>query len=286
VTNATHGLGPKVLRIGLTQDWLNTADPAVTRSPSGTGRWQWQLHNATCAELYRHPDAAGAAGDALQPELAAGLPQRSAGGRRWTIALRSGLRFSPPLNRPVTGEDIRASIVRALSPQLGPSAHAAGVLRSVDGLRAYRRGAKDVPGISLRRGALVVRTIRPVDDLAARLALPYFCVLPAGIPTPAGGYPDPIPTAGPYYLAAHQGGEVAVLRPNPGYHGPRGQHLDGLILDLNVDDRTGVSDVRRGRLDYFTGDDEATSSRLGCRLTRAHLPGPDLAALCVVPPPH
>jgi Bacterial transcriptional activator domain len=193
VTNATHGLGPKVLRIGLTQDWLNTADPAVTRSPSGTGRWQWQLHNATCAELYRHPDAAGAAGDALQPELAAGLPQRSAGGRRWTIALRSGLRFSPPLNRPVTGEDIRASIVRALSPQLGPSAHAAGVLRSVDGLRAYRRGAKDVPGISLRRGALVVRTIRPVDDLAARWRCPTSASCPRGSPHPPVATRIPFP---------------------------------------------------------------------------------------------
>ncbi len=39
---------------------------------------------------------------------------------------------------------------------------------------------------------------RPVRDLPARLALPYSCVLPAGTPTPPGGYEDPVPTAGPY----------------------------------------------------------------------------------------
>ena len=70
----TEGLGRKVIRIGLTQDWLNITDPAVTPSRSGTGQWRWQLHHATCAELYQHPDAGGASGAALQPELASAHP--------------------------------------------------------------------------------------------------------------------------------------------------------------------------------------------------------------------
>src|SRR6185503_14688253 len=37
-TVPTRGLGPRVLRVGLENDWLNTTDPAVTREASGTGR--------------------------------------------------------------------------------------------------------------------------------------------------------------------------------------------------------------------------------------------------------
>jgi hypothetical protein len=45
----------------LGEDWLNPTDPAVTRRPSGTGRWQWQLDHAICAELYAYPAHVGEA---------------------------------------------------------------------------------------------------------------------------------------------------------------------------------------------------------------------------------
>jgi DNA-binding SARP family transcriptional activator/streptogramin lyase len=283
-TGATHGLGRKVLRVGLTQDWLNPTDPALTGPPSGTGRWQWQLQHATCAGLYEYPETTGARSAAPQPELASGPPRRSADGRTWTIPLHTGLRFSPPLNRPVTPEDIRASIIRALSPELGQSAPASRLLREVVGVRAYNHGTSpDVPGITLHNGALVIRTLLPVDDLSARLALPYFCVLPAGIPSPPGGYIDPLPTAGPYYLASHQGAGVAVLRRNPGYLGPRPQHLDAIIFEMNIGDPIGIADVSSGRLDYYFGKRVTVAKRVGCRITGQRAPGLDLAALCLVP---
>jgi len=277
-TNPTAGLGRKVLRIGLTMDWLDPSDPAVAGPPNGKGRGQWQLHHATCSQLYQQP---GATGSPVQPELATGMPVPSADGRTWTIRLATGARFSPPLNRPVSPEDVRASIVRALSPQLGLFAPAARVLRDVVGARAYRRGrVPDVTGISVHGSDLVIRTRRRVNDLAARLALPYFCVLPAGCPAPPGGYLEPMPTAGPYYLAAHFGGTIAVLRRNPGYHGSRPQHLDALVFHI-VDERRGIDYVRRGRLDYFAGSHTAISGRVGCRATRPPVPGLNVAALCL-----
>jgi ABC-type transport system substrate-binding protein len=126
------------------------------------------------------------------------------------------------LNRAVTPEDVRATLLRALSPELGTAAPAAEALRDVVGLTAYRQGITNgVSGIALRHGTLRITTRRPERDLPARLALPYFCVLPAGTPATPGGYQDPLPTAGPYYLASHEGGDLAVLRPNPGYRGRR-----------------------------------------------------------------
>jgi len=225
----TRGLGPRILRVGLAQDWLNVTDPAITRPASGTGRWQWQLQHATCAELYQHatcaelyqhPDASGAAGQTLRPEVAAGPPQQPPDGRTSTIPLRADLRFSPPLNRSVTANDVRSTLTRALSPELGPDAPAARILRDVVGLCAYRRGAaSDIAGISLNHGALQIRTRRPMRNLARLLALPYFCVLPAGIPTPPGGYQDPVPTAAPITSPCTKAASWRYYGPTPATEG-------------------------------------------------------------------
>jgi hypothetical protein len=209
---------------------------------------------------------------------------------RPTIPTRAGFRFSPPLNRAVTAEDVRATLVRAVSPALGPTAPASSVLREVVGLAAYRHGrADDVSGIGVHHGILQITTRRPVRDLPARLALPYFCVLPAGTPAPPSGYGEPLPTAGPYYLAEHSGGSLALLRPNPGYRGTRPRHLSAIVFRINVAIRAGVARVRNGQLDYY---DASTSGALrpvtvgqsvGCRNRLPGVPGLDLATLCRVP---
>jgi DNA-binding SARP family transcriptional activator/streptogramin lyase len=279
-TVPTHGLGSRVLRVGLQSDWLNNTDPAVAKPPHGTGRWQWQLQHAICGGLYTRPDAPGSR--TLVPDVASGPARASPGGRTWTIPIRTGVRFSPPLNRAVTAEDVRATLVRALSPDLGPTAPAARILGDVVGLESYRdRRSSDVSGIAVRKGALVITTRRPVRDLPARLALPYFCVLPAGTPTPLGGYEDPLPTAGPYYLAEHEGGVLAVVRPNPGYSGTRPGRLDGIVFRIDIGERAAITRVRHGQLDYFTGRSTAVSGRVGCRTKLPGIPGLDLAAICI-----
>lgn len=274
------GLGSRVLRVGLQSDWLNDTDPAVARQPDGTGRWQWQLLHAICGELYTRLDAAGSR--RLVPELASGSARASPDGRTWTIPIRTGVRFSPPLGRVVTAEDVRATLVRALSPDLGPTAPAAHILRDVIGLDPYRdHRTSDVSGITVRQGALVVTTRRPVRDLPARLALPYFCVLPAGTPTPQGGYQEPLPTAGPYYLAEHDGGVEAVVRPNPNYRGTRPRRLDAIVFHIDIAEGSAIAQVRRGQLDYFVGRTTAVSRRVRCQMNLPGVPGLDLAAACV-----
>ena len=50
----------------------------------------WQLEQATCAKLVRHPDLPPPAGSRLQPEIAAAMPTISADGRTYTFQIRSG----------------------------------------------------------------------------------------------------------------------------------------------------------------------------------------------------
>jgi ABC-type transport system substrate-binding protein len=165
---------------------------------------------------------------------------------------------------------------------LGLSAPAAHILRDVIGLDSYRdHRTSDVSGITVRQGALVITTRRPVRDLPARLTLPYFCVLPAGTPTPQGGYEEPLPTAGPYYLAEHEGGVQAVVRPNPNYGGTRPQRLDAIVFHIDIAERSAIAQVRRGQLDYFVGRSTAVSRRIRCQTKLPGVPGLDLAAACL-----
>ena len=57
---------------------------------------------------------AGGAGSQVVPDLATAMPQITAGGRVYTFHLRSGVRFSPPVNRAVRPSDVKWSIERIL----------------------------------------------------------------------------------------------------------------------------------------------------------------------------
>ena len=113
---ATTGTG-KELRIPLENDVVGNgqADPAVNGGPVFH-----QLTYATCAYLLNYPDAAGAAGRVLRPEVAAAMPDISPDGRTYTFRIRPGFRFSPPSGQAVTAETFKATIERALSPKFAP----------------------------------------------------------------------------------------------------------------------------------------------------------------------
>ena len=276
--NVTAGLGANVLRIGLPTDWLNSTDPAMTRSPRGNAQWQWHLHDATCGWLYRAaPDGTGTV-----RELA-GVPSRSSDGLTWRIPVPHTLKLSPPVSRFVTAEDVRATIVPRTLAGAETESPAATALRDVVGLRAFRRGERpDIIGVTVEDDAVVIRTTRPVHDLPTRLALPYFCILPAGMPAPPGGMPDRLPAAGPYYVSAR--GNTTVLRRNPGYRGPRPRRLDGIVFSLSVDGQDGGRRVSNGSLDLLAGSQLRVAGRVGCRITRPGVEGLDIGSLCLRSP--
>ena len=56
-------------------------------------------------------------GGLVRPDLATGPPEVSADGLTWTIRIRRGLRYAPPLqNAEITAPDFIRAIQRALSP--------------------------------------------------------------------------------------------------------------------------------------------------------------------------
>jgi DNA-binding SARP family transcriptional activator/ABC-type transport system substrate-binding protein len=246
--DVTEELRGRVAHFVSINDWLDDTDPAVATQP-----WQWQLEYATCAKLMNYPDAPAPAGWRVAPEVAAAAPEVSTDGRTYSFRIRRGFRFSPPSNEPVTAETFRFTIERALSPRLGPRAVAAAFASDIVGVAAYRAGRSEhISGIDVRGDTLTITLSEPAGDLASRMALPYFCAVPVETPIVANGLEDPIPTAGPYYLASHVGDVVAVVKRNPNYGGNRPQHLDAIVFRRpSAPNADAISEVEHGRADHW-----------------------------------
>jgi DNA-binding SARP family transcriptional activator/ABC-type transport system substrate-binding protein len=248
--DVTAGLKGRIAVVALPVDDLD----ATSTDPLGTqfafNAAQVQFHYATCAKLFNYPDAAGAAGENLVPEVAVGMPAVSNAGRTYTFRVRSGFGFSPPSQERVTAESFRHALERYLSPA-ARNYDPLRLLGDVVGAEAYASGrAAHVSGISAHGETLVIRLRHPAGDLPARLSLPSFCAVPADLPIVPHGLPYPVPSAGPYYLA-DRSQDVLVLAPNPNYHGPRPRRLDAIVYKVGIEPGVAAVGLERGRFDYL-----------------------------------
>ena len=250
---AASGASTGTLRIPLLTDDLGQADPAVIRGPVYS-----QLAYSTCAYLLNYPDAEGAEGRDLRPEVAAGMPTVSADGRTYRFRVRRGFRFSPPSGEEVTAETFRHTIERALSPRLfpdgGPNPNGP-FLADVEGASAYAAGrAPHISGIAAQGDTLTIRLTRPAGDLPARLSTYTFCPVPLGTaPVEGGGGASPIAMAGPYYVASNGDGQTVVEK-NPNYTGARPRRVERIVYTGGVTSVDAIARVQRGGADYINGD--------------------------------
>jgi DNA-binding SARP family transcriptional activator len=243
----------KIMRVGRSTVWFDVTDPALSAVP-GVRSWptEQQLQDATCAGLLRYRPAPPPIRWRLVPEVAAALPAVSQGARTFTFRIRSGFRFSPPSNQRLTARTFKASIERALSPNLGAQAPAMELASDIVGARAYRaRAAPHISGIRARGHRLAITLTHAAPEFPDRLTMAQFCPVPIGTPIAAtGDHDEVIPSAGPYYLIANGGGNLALIRRNPNYHGARPRTLDGVIFREEVPFARAVARVEAGKDDY------------------------------------
>ena len=72
----------------------------------------WQVMAATQGGLLAFRRDSGTSGATLVPDLAEALPALSRDGRTLTFTLRDDVRFAPPVSRPATASDVKASLER------------------------------------------------------------------------------------------------------------------------------------------------------------------------------
>jgi peptide/nickel transport system substrate-binding protein len=218
-------------------------DPALAYDPRS-----WQLLYATCAKLVNYPDKPGPAGSVLAPEVAQALPTRSVDGRTYTFTIRTGFRFSPPSNAPVTAQTFKDTIERTLNPAMRNPV--ASEFDDIVGARPYIAGkAAHIAGVIAHGNTLTIRLIAPAPDLPARLTQPFFCAVPSGTPIDPKGVPV-IPSAGPYRVTSYIPGRGVVLTRNPNYRGSRPHRLARIELAVGIPGRRAISQVEAGTADY------------------------------------
>jgi len=249
---ALHGT---VFRLLSQQGGFGTGQEAALNPDAAA----YQIDFATCAKLVNYADASGSAGVALRPEVAAAMPSLSPDRRTYTFRVRSGYRFSPPSNEPVTAETFRYSIERALSPRFGTSQPAATYVRDIAGEQAFREGkAPHIAGLRASGDRLSITLMRPSPDFLERLSVPFFCPVPRGTPAVPGAATeggDPlegggsIPSAGPYYIASFTNDKSLLLERNPNYDGPRPHRADVIALREGVDPGVEVERMQHGTWD-------------------------------------
>jgi peptide/nickel transport system substrate-binding protein len=215
------------LHVNVTGTDFASLDPAINYDTDGA-----QVLYATCAKLVNHPDRGGPSGALLQPEVADALPTVSADGRTYTFRIAPGFKFSN--GAPVRAADFAYTIRRDLDPRMRSPA-----LPFLRGLVRYTASGD----------TLTLRLSTPAPDLLARLAMPFFCVVPDGTPIVRRGA-DTIPTAGPYYVASRKRGVSLTLKANPYYGGQRPHHLDEIDFSFFQNGPESVREIERGAADY------------------------------------
>jgi peptide/nickel transport system substrate-binding protein len=190
------------------------------------GYWYYQtdymeLGQTTQRQLYGWPAEA----TSPEPDLAAGAPKLSQGGKTITVKIKPGIKYAPPLdNRTVKTADIKYAIERCFLPQVG-NGYANVYYSDIVGVKEFQDGsADDVSGIETPDDAtLVIKTNKPVAVIqnANALALPCTTPVPKDLAQKydkgkQSTYGDHAAQTGPYMIEGSDSGTVPKSGYSPG----------------------------------------------------------------------
>jgi len=228
---------------------LDVVAQGVPFDPAHAGSFDEQILYATCAKLLNYPDKSGPEGARLQPEIAAAMPTVSPDGRTYTFRIRRGFRFSPPSNEPVTAQTFLHSIERRIATTSNDAGLDPWVADIVGAQGFYAGKAPQVAGLSVHGSRLSITLLKPAGDLPTRMAMPQFCPVPLSVPLRGGGN-QPIPSAGPYYIASSDGNRSVLLR-NPNYRGLRPRRSVRIVVQAGVPEAKAIALADDGTVDLI-----------------------------------
>jgi len=235
---SNKGSAGGTLTVDLSTD-VDYTDPALSYLSTG-----WELEYATCLKLVNYPDANGPRASQLVPEAAAGFPKVSNNGKTYDFTISTGFtKFSN--GQPVTAASFKSVFDRVADPKMQSPAGA---------FMSDIVGASKTPvsGVRARGNHLIISMTHAAPDLLARLAMPFFCALPANTPHDPNGVLTPA-AAGPYYVAQRVPNRSILLKRNPYYKGKRPHNATQISYAIgNSLDATYLR-VQQGDSDYASG---------------------------------
>jgi ABC-type oligopeptide transport system substrate-binding subunit len=226
------------LNVDLATD-VDYTDPALSYLSTG-----WELEYATCLKLMNYPDGMGPRTRQLVPEAAAGFPKVSNNGRTYDFTISAGFtKFSD--GSKVTAASFKAAFDRNADPKMQSPAGA--FMSDVVGA-----STSPVSGVRAQGNHLIITLTKASPDLLARVAMPFFCAIPANLPRDPNGVLTP-PAAGPYYVASRTPNKSILLKTNPYYKGKRPHNAAQISYTIgNSLDATYLRTLQ-GATDYAAG---------------------------------
>jgi peptide/nickel transport system substrate-binding protein len=237
------------LRTGIpsTPDHL---DPALSYTNEG-----WEILEATGNGLLTFKKAAGGPGAEIVPDIASALPTITNQGRTYTFHLRSGVRFSPPVNRTVRPSDFKYTIERLFLVNSG----GVGFYTGIAGTSKFAKTKKGgISGIFAddKKMTIAFHLTEPDGTFLDYMAVPFAFVVPAGTPAKdVSTIPRWRVATGPYEISKYVPKQEALLIRNPSFHqwtanSPNG-HLDKIDVRIGITPEQSVNEIANGQLDWY-----------------------------------
>ena len=225
-------------------------DPALSFSLEGATA----LRN-TYIPLLAYAHASGAAGTELIPGLAEDLPEIDQGGRRYTLRLRPGLKYSD--GTPVRASDFRFAVERLFRVNSLGSTFYTGIVGAERFARTKQGG---IPGIQTddRSGEIVIRLREPSGTFNYILGLPFAAPVPPDTPN-EDQTADPPPATGPYVITKVKPGRSWGYERNPVWASGNGEamphlpdgHVERIEFEVRSNPSTQVDEVEKGEVDFM-----------------------------------
>lgn len=225
---------PGTLRLGL-QDAPSTLDPAIASNVPAIAVSHWLYNGLVTFDAQAR----------IVPELAERY-QISKDGKVLTFTLRKGVRFHD--GKPLTASDVAYSLTRLFWPET--KSPGSSFYRAIAGSEAVLAGTtRTLAGIATPRpDTVVIRLLAPQPTFLQVLGLNYAAILPAGSGEKAGFSQAPVGT-GPFRFGKAVTGQRLSFSRNPHYFKQGLPKLDGIELQLGLNEQVEAMRFERGELD-------------------------------------
>jgi len=156
------------------------------------------------------------------PDLAAAMPTVTNGGRTVTVKLKSGVRFSPPVNRTVTSADVKYAIERGYATSVANGYVGAYFGDLVGAPSGGTKGVPDIKGIQTPNAQTIVFHLKhPEGVFDGVLALPDTAPVPRDYAkkydaATQSSYGMHQVATGPYMIKNNKAGDINGIGYKPG----------------------------------------------------------------------
>jgi len=235
------------LKIAISEGDFSNVDPGIAYEVT-----PWSMMWATQVLLVNYPEKTGTEGSKLYPEGAEAFPTISKDGKTYVFKVRKGLRFSD--GTPVTAAAYKRALERNLSPEMGsPLGVNVQLHKLIVGGEAFLDGkTKVLSGVAAKGQVLTVKLTKADPTFVSIMAMQWFGAVKPDTPYTDKGLTI-YPSAGPYYIKAHDVGRSLVLARNPYYKGSRPANPDQIVFTANTDQAQTFLQVKNGDFDYDAG---------------------------------